>query len=80
MPGAYPRMKLECLSLAGLFSLSLVNPIVEHLSRLRPFFQALEKANKLEIFVLDRPFQLSLMFVSKSGAYPQVEHLKCASL
>jgi hypothetical protein len=31
--------------------------------------------------IFDKPFQLSLMFVGKAGAYPRVEQLKkCASL
>jgi hypothetical protein len=32
------------------------------------------------VFVLDKPFQPSLMFVGKAGAYLRVEQLKCTSL
>jgi hypothetical protein len=28
------------------------------------------------VFVSGKPFQPSLMFVGKAGAYPRVEHLK----
>ncbi len=30
------------------------------------------------MFVPGKPFQLSLMFAGKAGAYPRVEHLKGA--
>jgi hypothetical protein len=32
------------------------------------------------VFVPGKPFQPSLMFAGKAGAYPRVEHLKIASL
>jgi hypothetical protein len=44
------------------------------------FFVTYEFSKQVRVFVYDKPFQPSLMFASKAGAYPRVEHLKMLKL
>jgi hypothetical protein len=39
-----------------------------------------EFSQKARVLVLDKPFQLSLMFVDKAGGYLIVDQLKCTPL